>query len=73
PSTLITIYDLTGRLKETVYSGTLTKGNYTFTPNIHKSGIYFVRLSTICHSDTERSEGEESNIITETKKLILVK
>ncbi|MFA5034139.1 MAG: YCF48-related protein, partial [bacterium] len=27
PSTLITIYDLTGRLKETVYSGTLTKGN----------------------------------------------
>ncbi|MDD2890139.1 MAG: T9SS type A sorting domain-containing protein [bacterium] len=71
--TLITIYDLTGRPKETVYEGTLTKGDYTFTPNIQKSGVYFVRLSTICHSDTERSEGEESNIITETKKLILVK
>ena len=69
PNTLITIYDLTGRPKETVYFGTLTKGNYTFTPNIHKSGIYFVRLTAVCHS--ERSE--ESNIITETKKLILVK
>ncbi|MDD2889852.1 MAG: YCF48-related protein [bacterium] len=72
-STLLTIYDLTGRLKETLYSGTLTKGDYTFTPNITKSGIYFVRLTAVCRSDTERSEGEESNIITETKKLILIK
>ncbi|MFA5033015.1 MAG: hypothetical protein WC614_08350 [bacterium] len=73
PNTLLTIYDLTGRPKETLYSGTLSKGDYTFTPNIHKSGVYFVRLTAVCHSDTERSEGEESNIITETKKLILVK
>ncbi|MFA5033731.1 MAG: YCF48-related protein [bacterium] len=65
----LTIYDLCGRLKETLYSGTLTKGNYTFTPNIHKSGVYFVTLSTICHS--ERSE--ESNIIKQTQKLIILK
>ncbi|MFA5033016.1 MAG: YCF48-related protein [bacterium] len=73
PNILLTIYDLSGRPKETVYNGTLSKGDYTFTPNIHKSGIYFVRLTAVCHSDTERSEGEESNIITITKKLILVK
>ncbi|MFA5033013.1 MAG: T9SS type A sorting domain-containing protein [bacterium] len=73
PNVLITIYDLTGRLKSTVYSGTLSKGDYTFTPNIKKSGIYFVQLTAVCHSDTERSEGEESNIIKITKKLVLLK
>jgi hypothetical protein len=66
---LLTIYDLSGREKEVVYAGTLTKGNYTFTPNIHKSGIYFVRLTAVCHSERR----EESNIINVTKKLILVK
>ncbi|MDD5528645.1 MAG: T9SS type A sorting domain-containing protein [bacterium] len=68
----LTIYDLCGREKEVVYNGTLTKGNYTFTPNIKKSGIYFVRLTAVCHSDPDLS-GEESNIITETKKMILIK
>ncbi|MDD5528679.1 MAG: T9SS type A sorting domain-containing protein [bacterium] len=59
PNALITIYDLCGRLQSTVYSGTLTKGNYTFTPNIKKSGVYFVRLT--------------AGNIKETKKLILMK
>ncbi|MDD5528644.1 MAG: T9SS type A sorting domain-containing protein [bacterium] len=58
-NTLITIYDLCGRMKEIVYNGELTKGNYTFTPNIKKSGVYFVQLKT--------------NNFTETKKLILMK
>jgi uncharacterized delta-60 repeat protein len=40
----IKLYDLCGRLKQVVYSGTLSKGNYTFTPNIRKNGIYFVKL-----------------------------
>ncbi|MDD5528637.1 MAG: family 16 glycosylhydrolase [bacterium] len=53
------IYDLCGREKEVVCQGTLTKGNYTFTPNIKKSGVYFVRLTA----------GNSK----ETKKLILVK
>ncbi|MDD5528700.1 MAG: T9SS type A sorting domain-containing protein [bacterium] len=55
----LTIYDLCGKLKEAVYNGTLTKGNYAFTPNIHKSGIYFVQLT--------------AGNFKETKKLILVK
>ncbi|MFA5033019.1 MAG: T9SS type A sorting domain-containing protein [bacterium] len=59
PNILLTIYDLSGRPKETVYSGTLSKGDYTFTPSIKKSGVYFVRLST--------------NDFTETKKLVLIK
>ncbi|MDD2891338.1 MAG: T9SS type A sorting domain-containing protein, partial [bacterium] len=58
-NTLITIYDLSGRLQSTLYSGTLSKGDYTFTPNIHKSGIYFVQLT--------------AGNIKETKKLILVR
>ncbi|MFA5034021.1 MAG: T9SS type A sorting domain-containing protein [bacterium] len=41
----IKLYDLCGRIKEVIYTGTLGKGNYTFTPNIHKNGIYFVRLT----------------------------
>ncbi|MFA5031588.1 MAG: SBBP repeat-containing protein [bacterium] len=65
----IKLYDLCGRLKEVIYTGTLSKGNYTFTPNIHKSGIYFVKLTAVCHS--ERSE--ESSIVTETKKMIMIK
>ncbi|MDD5528647.1 MAG: T9SS type A sorting domain-containing protein [bacterium] len=58
-NTLITIYDLTGRLQSTVYSGTLTKGNYIFTPNIHKSGVYFVKLT--------------NDNIKLTRKLVLIK
>jgi len=42
----ITIYDLCGRLQSNVYEGALSKGNYTFTPEIKRSGIYFVKLST---------------------------
>ncbi|MDD5528684.1 MAG: T9SS type A sorting domain-containing protein [bacterium] len=53
------IYDLCGRTKEVIYSGTLSKGDYTFTPNIKKSGVYFVKLS--------------AGNIKETKKLILMK
>ncbi|MDD5529521.1 MAG: T9SS type A sorting domain-containing protein [bacterium] len=56
---LLTIYDLCGRMKEIVYTGVLNKGNYTFTPNIRKSGIYFVRLT--------------AGTFKETKKLILIK
>ncbi|MDD5528641.1 MAG: T9SS type A sorting domain-containing protein [bacterium] len=59
PNALITIYNLCGRMQSVVFSGTLSKGNYTFTPNIKKNGIYFVRLKT--------------NNFTETKKLILIK
>jgi len=71
-NTLITICDLTGRLQNTLYQGTLPKGNYTFTPNIHKSGIYFVKLTAVCHSESAAG-GEESNTINITKKLILMK
>ncbi|MDD5530654.1 MAG: clostripain-related cysteine peptidase [bacterium] len=42
----IKIYDLCGRMKEVVYTGILDKGDYSFTPGIHKSGVYFVRLET---------------------------
>ncbi|MDD5530461.1 MAG: T9SS type A sorting domain-containing protein [bacterium] len=55
----IKIYDLCGREKGTIYMGVLSKGNYTFTPNIHKNGIYFVRLS--------------AGKYKEIKKLILMK
>ncbi|MDD2890598.1 MAG: T9SS type A sorting domain-containing protein, partial [bacterium] len=58
-NTNIKLYDLCGRMKQVVYSGTLSKGDYTFTPNIHKSGIYFVRLTT--------------GNFKETKKLIIFK
>ncbi|MDD5528685.1 MAG: T9SS type A sorting domain-containing protein [bacterium] len=58
-NTLITIYDLCGRLQSTVYNGILSKGDYTFTPKIKKNGVYFVQLKT--------------NNFTETKKLILIK
>ena len=68
----LTIYDLCGRIKEVVYTGTLSKGDYTFTPNIKTNGIYFVRLSTICHSESAAGV-EESNIFTETKKLTIIK
>ncbi|MDD2890333.1 MAG: SBBP repeat-containing protein [bacterium] len=53
------IYDLSGRIKETVYKGALSKGDYVFTPKVKKNGVYFVTLKT----------GEYK----ETKKLILMK
>jgi hypothetical protein len=55
----VKIYDLCGREKEVVYSGTLSKGDYTFTPNIHKNGVYFVRLT--------------AGTFKETKKLTIIK
>ncbi|MFA5032998.1 MAG: kelch repeat-containing protein [bacterium] len=53
------IYDLCGRLQSTVYNGIFSKGDYTFTPNIKKSGVYFVRLT--------------AGNYKQTKKLVLVK
>jgi clostripain len=50
----LTLYDLCGRMKEIVYNGVLTKGNYSFTPGIHKSGVYFVRLKTNTVSYTQK-------------------
>ncbi|MDD5528686.1 MAG: T9SS type A sorting domain-containing protein [bacterium] len=58
-NTELKIYDLCGRLQSTVYQGLLSKGDYTFTPNIKKSGVYFVRLTT--------------NNFKETKKMVLIK
>lgn len=55
----IKLYDLCGRLKQLIYSGSLSKGTYTFTPNIKSSGIYFATLSI----------GQTKT----TKKLILMK
>jgi hypothetical protein len=55
----VKIYDLCGRFKEVVYQGTLSKGDYTFTSNVKKSGVYFVRLN--------------AGTLKETKKLILMK
>lgn len=54
----VKIYDLCGRLKETVYSGILGKGDYVFTSNVRKTGIYFVRV--------------RAGTYKETKKLILI-
>jgi photosystem II stability/assembly factor-like uncharacterized protein len=58
-NTDIKIYDLCGRLKETIYSGVLSKGGYTFTPDVKLNGIYFVTLS--------------AGNITTTQKLILIR
>ncbi|MDD5528677.1 MAG: T9SS type A sorting domain-containing protein [bacterium] len=53
------IYDLCGRTKEVIYNGALSKGDYVFTPNVKKNGVYFVRVTT--------------NNFKETKKLVLIK
>ncbi|MDD5528643.1 MAG: T9SS type A sorting domain-containing protein [bacterium] len=50
----IKLYDLCGREKNTVYSGTLTKGNYVFTPNVKKSGVYFVRVTAGNYNVTKK-------------------
>ncbi|MDD5528764.1 MAG: YCF48-related protein [bacterium] len=50
----LTIYDLCGRLKEVIYSGTLNKGAYTFVSHIESNGIYFVNLSTGTHRETQK-------------------
>lgn len=55
----LSLFDLSGRLIQTLHSGTLEKGTYTFTPNIKTKGVYFVTLTTSTHK--------------ETKKLILMK
>lgn len=55
----IKLYDLCGRMREVVYSGTLSKGSYTFVPKIQNTGIYFVKLNT----------GKSTTV----KKLILMK
>ncbi|MDD5530999.1 MAG: T9SS type A sorting domain-containing protein [bacterium] len=55
----VKIYDLCGRLKEVVYTGTLSKGSYAFTSDIRNNGIYFVKF--------------EAGNYKETKKLVLIK
>jgi uncharacterized delta-60 repeat protein len=55
----VKLYNLCGRLKQVVYSGTLSKGNYTFTPDVKVNGIYFVKFVTDNYK--------------ETKKLVLIK
>lgn len=40
----IKIYDLCGREKCIIYSGILSEGNYTFSPNITGKGVYFIVL-----------------------------
>ncbi|MDD5528710.1 MAG: PQQ-binding-like beta-propeller repeat protein [bacterium] len=55
----IKLYDLSGRVREVIHTGVLDKGNYTFTPNFNKNGIYFVKVTVGNYQ--------------ETKKLILIK
>ncbi len=40
----INVYDISGRLEQTIYKGVLSKGGHTFMPNIKNSGVYFVTL-----------------------------
>ena len=42
----IKLYDVCGRLQQTIYKGVLTKGGHTFIPNIRNSGVYFAVLYT---------------------------
>ncbi|MDD5529001.1 MAG: FG-GAP-like repeat-containing protein [bacterium] len=67
----LNLYDLTGRLIKTLANGEKPAGSYstTLSANELKTGIYFVKLTSVCHP--ERSEG--SNTISTTKKLVLMK
>ncbi|MFA5031796.1 MAG: PQQ-binding-like beta-propeller repeat protein [bacterium] len=40
----LSLYDITGRLLNVIYDGSLSSGSYTFTPTIKHSGIYFAIL-----------------------------
>ncbi len=42
----IDIYNISGKLQQTIYKGVLNKGGHTFIPNIKTSGVYFVVLKT---------------------------
>ncbi len=42
----IKLYDICGRLQQTIYKGVLTKGGHTFIPNIKNSGIYFAVIQS---------------------------
>ncbi|MDD5528713.1 MAG: papain-like cysteine protease family protein [bacterium] len=70
----LAIYDLSGRCVKTLLDGEQKAGNYNVPLNAKdlKTGIYFVRLTTICHSDPDLS-GEESNTINVTKKITIIK
>ncbi len=42
----INIYDVCGRLQQTIYKGVLSKGGHTFISNIQSSGVYFATLQS---------------------------
>ncbi len=42
----INVYDVSGKLQQTIYNGILSKGGHTFMPNIKSSGIYFITLQS---------------------------
>ncbi len=42
----INVYDVSGKLEQTIYKGVLSKGGHTFMPNIKSSGVYFVTLQS---------------------------
>lgn len=52
----ITVYDITGRPVETLFSGYQSEGSYTLTWNASEfsSGVYFYRLQTASHSETKK-------------------
>ncbi|MDD2890824.1 MAG: SBBP repeat-containing protein [bacterium] len=70
----LAIYDISGSCVKTIVNGEKEAGSYTTILNANdlKTGIYFVKLTSVCHSESAAS-GEESNMINTTKKLILMK
>ncbi len=40
----INVYDVSGKLEQTIYKGVLNQGGHTFMPNIKSSGVYFAVL-----------------------------
>ncbi len=42
----INVYDVCGRVQQTIYKGVLSKGGHTFIPNIQSSGVYFSTLQS---------------------------
>ncbi|MDD5530739.1 MAG: T9SS type A sorting domain-containing protein [bacterium] len=65
------LYDITGSCVKTLINEEKPAGSYSIALNADKlkTGIYFVRLTAVCLS----ARSEESSIIKETKKLILMK